>query len=341
MPYIRLAAAATAIFSLLALSSCISTETIESPAPDTSAQEIVIKLEKPDASDTRADSDFRLRYTARIFSGGSLGGWQFITRKDILEGDESGNQIVFSVPANQTYTIMVFADYIPADFTPNADGIYPDYFYNTSASLNSRLRTTPGSDSGEVSASFFNNDYYDAFFAIEKINKGESEYILDMTLTRATAKVIFRDNSGNEGRASVSVNKVGPRKQIDFLFEPVTSDPASDASSGFDDLKLESTPEINDSEKDVFFFYTLADSFNNSQKVFIEFSVDNGDVAGQTFSVSDIPVKANFQTIVSGSFLPAVSDDDPSVPLPPVTVPGDIIVNVSADTNWNQQPMTK
>lgn len=332
------------LVSMFALSSCVSTETVEPSMPGEANSEIVLNLTSEELPLTKADNGYKLRYIARIFSGSSNNVWSYIESKEIIDG-ESNNRIVFSVSPNSNYTLMVFADYIPSNSSKGADGYYPDYFYDTKSNKQSvTMRTTPGSSSTSVSPDFFNNDNYDAFYGIHVLYKEEKEYVVNMTLHRVTAQVVFRDNSGNTGDCNVSVDKLGLRSYLAFDKEPVTTSPgASESNKSLGNIGLTQTSTVNATNKNVFYFYTLADLTTSSQFVSTEFKVTRNGVSSPAISVKEIPVKSNFRTVVAGSFLPSESKSDPSDGdnTDPGAQDGDIILNLSCNYDWEQQPLYK
>lgn len=321
--------------------SCVSTETVEPDLAAKATDEIVLNISSPEDAFTRADNGYKLRYIAKIFQGSTSAAWtSVISRQELIDG-ESNNRIVFKVDPDKDYAIMVFADYIPADYTADANGLYKDYFYNTQSSRKAVMRTTPGSDADALSPLFFNNPNYDAFYGIATFHKEEAEKIVDMTLKRASAQVIFRDNSGLSGSCNVTVNKIGLRKTYDFSLQSQSSTPgASEANRNLGDIAIAETATVGAGNSDIFYFYTLADEITSPQYVSTEFKVTKEGVVSDAVSVKEIPVKSNYRTIVTGQFLPA----DPSTPGPgedETTKAGDIILNLSTDFSWQQEPLSK
>lgn len=341
MPRFKIIPAVAVSLFISFLASCVSTRTEEPETNEDATSPVVLSIQAPAETLTRAGNNFKLRYIARIYSGTSSQSWSLLQRKEIIDGDGAGNKIVFSVPAQNSYTLIVFADYIPSDYTAGSNKLYTDYFYNTAASFSATMRTTPGSDSSAVSPDFFNNENYDAFYGYQVIYKEEAEYKVDMTLNRTTAQVIFRDNSGNTGTAGIAINKLGARKRIDFGESPMTSNPGKEADTALGNFLIDGTAEVNDTDKDLFYFFTLADAVSGPQNVSVEFTANNGSVTGQASNVTSIPVRVNNRTIVSGSFLPSsAKEEEPGLTDPPSTSAGDIILSVTTDTDWNLEPLT-
>lgn len=339
--------ACVAVFATFFLTSCISTEEVHSGTE--ASENLVISLSAPSEAVTRAGSDYKLRYTAKIFQGRDPLKWNSppIDTQEILEGETQNNQIVFQVAPNDYYGIIVFADYIPADATRDSKRSYGDYFYTTSAASSPKrvtVRTTPGSTSTAISPEFFNNPYYDAFFAISPvIDKKEAQYDLKLTLNRITAKVIVRDNSDNIApESAVMVNKLGVIQNFDQ--NTITASGNTDLSGN---ISISDKPQVDYSQRDLFYFYTLADA--SERQVSTSFKVTANDKTSDPFDVTGIPVKANFQTIVSGSFLPASStggnggsgDNNGGSGGDPSTKEGDIILNLSTNYTWEQETLSR
>ena len=322
------------LISVSLLTSCVSTETLEPGNMATSTQEIVLNINTPSEAKTRG-AGYKLRYSAKIYEGTQNIWNKPLERQEIIDG-ESDNQIIFKVPANSNYGILVFADYIPEDSQPNSEGLYADYFYDTTSNSKiSQMRTTPGSANSTVSSDFFNNDYYDAFFGSETFLKGVEEKIVDMTLNRTTAKIIFRDNSDLYGDCSISLNTVSVFNQFYQDDNTIFSSPTTVQTNGI--TFSQSFPE-NTENKDLFFFYTLAEDTNVTHKVKSSFTVTNNGVQSDVFTISDIPVKANYKTIVTGKFLTEDSSDNPGGEEEPQE--GDIILNLTTNFGWEQESLS-
>ena len=316
-------------------SSC-STDKDVSPVGSRETASIIVNVSAPAEPGTKADSGYKLRYIAQIFKGKTVNSWesQPVSRQEIIEGGSDGNQVVFKVDPNEYYIITVFADYIPAGATADAEGRYPDYFYNTTNAKKVIVNTTPGSTSGKVSAEFFNNDNYDCFFVKQEgIYKEAEEYRLSLTLKRAVAKVVLRDKTSNTGDYSVKVNSLGNRTE--FRFETQTTVSGAEISI---DTPLVQIAGITPDSRDLFYFYTPAALVEgNNEKVSISFSAGSEE-NWLTNTVKDIPVKGNYKTIVTGTFLPDPLEEKPGDDDNP-TKEGDIILDLSTDYEWAQTPL--
>lgn len=321
-----------ALISGTLLSACMSTEVIEPKESSQEVNEIVLSIKTPQEVLTRADNGYKLRYIAKIIKGSNTSAWGNTTpldRQEIIDG-ESNNQIIFKVPAGENYGILVFADYIPADYQRGTNGLYKDHFYNTTNSSKvAIIRTTPGSDKETVSADFFNNDNYDAFYGIKTLRKEIEEVVVDMTLVRTTAKVIFRENT-NTGTGNITLTKLGVQRQ--FYLDSGT---CAFASSTSINVALPNASVVDDDNKDLFFFYTLADTPSPNQTVSTEFKVINNAISSDPFTITKIPVKANYKTIVTSAFL-----SEEETPKEDETKAGDIILNLSANYDWEQEEFT-
>lgn len=333
----------SALAVTLSLTSCVATETLESPGENEKENRIVLHLAPATDGATRADNNYKLRYVAQLFEGEMYNNVSStpLQRSEIIEGEDN-NQIIFNVTPNKYYILFVFADYIPAESQPIA-GLYNDYFYDTHTTAKSvSMLTTPASSATKVSAEFFNNGNYDCFFSRAKLYKEESSYELTMTLKRITAQVSFRDNSTFAAEGTVNVNKLGLRSRYDFNLAQ-TIDPSSTEFNGQRlDINLNEPAQVTSTEREIFYFYTLADEGASGQYVATQFGVNQNGTEGERITVQNIPVRANFRTIVKGSYLKDLSqsqnpgDDKPSEP----SADG-IILNLGVDKNWEQQSLEK
>lgn len=329
---------------LFGMAGCVSTDIIEPSKNKEKEGELILNLSTPDDILTRADNNYKLRFVAKIFEGSSTIGYgEMLQRQEISQGDKSENgvenQMIFKVEPNNDYTLMVFADYIPIESKASSEGFYPDYHYNTNIDYQTRtvmMYTTPKSKMDVVSADFFNNDNYDCFFEMETFEKTELEKIIDMTLKRITSKVIFRDNSDKTDYTNVEIKNITLGNQFAFLNNQATFYDEFNINNA--SLGILPQDKAEDS-KDILYFYTLSNFTTNdrNQKASIEFILTNSANATSTFTVSDIPVKRNYKTIVNGNYLSAFEAD----PLPDTGNTGDIILNVSTENDWELEPLTK
>lgn len=326
------------LFGIAALSSCVSTDTLDMNEIQDTDTGIVLNLYKPDGFDTRADNEnYKLRYIAQIARGSSSNNiGSILSRQEIIDGETETNRVIFKVDPGYDYTIMVFADYLPAETMANSKGHYEDYFYNTTDNEKlCKIRTTPGSDEQKVSPDFFNNDNYDAFFGKHSLHKEAKEEIVNMTLKRITAQVKFNETKVTSGEGEVAINKLSYRKS--FFWETGGTSLSDNPSANLGNIYLSQNSIINGNNQDLFYFYTLAGTTNSSQNVSIEFTVKREALDPKTTTVNEIPVKANYRTIVKGNFMP-LSPEDPPIDEDKT---GNIILNLSTDGNWEQEELSK
>lgn len=325
---------------LLMFSACVSTDVLDSPDDGKVSENIVLDLMSEDRASTKAHDGFTLRYVAKIYQkDGNNWGSAPYDRKEILEGGT--NKIIFSVPANNSYKIILFADYIPSGSEKTGE-CYRDYYYNTVNPLqttNQRfvgIRTNPGDDSQTLSPEFFNNDNYDCFFASTEVYKDQNELVEKITLKRLCAKVYIQDISPNSGECEVTVSKLGVNPRYDYDNNTTTTTPSSTFDTQRFNTLLSDKVNVTADNKELLYFYTLA--YDQSSTVGIEINVNN---AGKTKStkITQIPVRQNYKTIVTGEFvdaspvsdIPGIGDQDPQE--------GDIILDLSVDDNWIQTPL--
>ena len=321
---------------LVFLSSCSSDTGAPSPNEVSKVSEsIVLSLNVEDLS-TRADNSYKLRYVAQIFQGSSSNSWDTPeSRQEIIDGESQQNQIVFKVAADKDYTIMVFADYVPSTSLPT-DGLYNDYFYDThTISKSVSILTTPGNKNNQnISADFFNNEHYDCFYAIETFHKDQYEKVINLTLKRVTSKVVFKDKTGTPGNYTVTVNNLSFRPRLDFGTTYTTTEMSDTEFNKGCNVSL-NVVSVSSESTPLFFFYTLAQTQQKYVKATVTLSTGSNNKKTQ---VTDIPVRSNFQTIVTGDFLPSstIQPGDDSQ-----NKPGDVILNLSTDYSWEQSSLNK
>lgn len=322
--------------------SCVSTETVEPDSPKgQESGEVVINIKAPSDGETRADANYKLRYVAKVFDGGNINNLgNLVMRKEIAGSDVSennvANQIIFKVDPGYSYTILVFADYIPAgnSYTDDAKTMYQDCFYNTSMKFGTTsvpkvvwMRTTPESDAEKLSKDFFFNDNYDCFYGYKSFKKTEDEVVIDMTLERAVALVEFRDISNYTGKYTISIDKkgIGYRPQFNMSPPSITSE-TIEQSLMFDN-------SVATTGQDVLSYYVFADD-SEGQTISATFTVipENGEA--QKFTVNHIPVKRNYKTVVRGSYLEKKAEET-TPPGPDVGKIGDVVLNLSASGDWS------
>lgn len=289
--------------------SCVSTETIE-PLDEEPSEGIVLNLSVREEGATRASSDHKLRYTAKLFYG-SKANYEGSTmqKKEIIEGTSEKNQIIFDVPSSQTYTIVVFADYIP-EANINSSGSNKDQYYNTGI-MNTTIQMlkTPGSTSSTTfSPDFFNNDNYDCFYACVQVNKTDLKVVCDLELKRAVAKVRFVDTSSSSGDFEIGVTKLGHWSSLEPTTDLANMDPGYSSFKSFPEVKLNGKKNFSSSagEKEVMFYYTFANPQSSSTEYnYIKFTATHDNGTTQTFDSGDgkIEIRRNYITTVKGNFL--------------------------------------
>lgn len=327
------------------LTSCVSTETVDCPEPEVKiGDEIVLNLSAPESLTTRAGSDHKLRYIAIIYEGTEKGsGYNFLERKEILEGETEKNTVVFRVAPDNDYKIILFADYIPESYKRDeTTGFYPDCYYDTNkenveASKGIMTMRAFIDKDGETTLNqhCINNDNYDCFsFALENIHKEEEEVVRDPVLTRATAKVRFVSTTGEaEDFQSISFSNLDFYNEFNIF--------AGDASRN-DKFKNSFLEEIsfstmsNPSENELFYFYTLGPNTIKSKNLkTIKFTLNTvSEDKPREITISDyqIPVLKNNITTVKGNFLPGVTVEDPEN-----DGKGDIILHMSTNEKWDNE----
>lgn len=292
-------------FLTIGLSSCISSEVIDMPeSPDSSSNEIVLRVSAPDATKTRSNhTGYKLRYVAKIFSSTSANqatGLTFIAKKEIIEGVVKDNEITFSVTPEYNYTILVFADYIPETNTLT-DGTYGDYFYDTKGTTEEIKFKGTDQTKSNIDLNFFNNDNLDCFSAARTIYKKAERYdIDDLKLERAVAKIRFVDTSNNDlSNVSTTVS------QIAYLqtFQQAADNGVDFKSTKITDIKL--TPKSDNADRELFYYYTLAPKSQTSLQD-LTFKVTSGDNSKEyKLEAGNVPARKNYITTIKSAFVPS------------------------------------
>lgn len=297
--------------SLFLFTACVSTQTEELAQTAEKSGKVVLNISSPDKDKTRAGSDHKLRYTAKLYFGNTATGLTFKERQEIIEGDVADNKIEFEVPTRQSYTILVFADYIPST-SQLSQGSYGDYYYNTQSDNSYTMNFTPQSSANTLTASFFNNDYYDCFSGAVTGQKPETLVEHPMTLKRAVAKVRFADNSGKSGNVSLSVSKLEVYQML--MQSGVMNSASQKKTLSPSDLSVYSSSAISpgsDNLSDILYFYTFAtEGTSTTNNLNCTFTLEGA--SKQTYEVKDIRVQQNYVTTVKGDFLttPLSKNDD-------------------------------
>lgn len=332
-------------FCVAALStSCVNTDIVESAEPQSNETSLlVVNIDTPEPAFTRADQDYKLRYVAKLYQGGRLNSFTtFVERKEIAGDDLSErnnkNQIIFKVEPETYYSLQVFADYVPKDYQ-QSNNCYKDYFYNTSVSSgyekysSIEVYPTPGGGSKSFSTAFFNNDNYDCFFASTSFYKGVEEENVNLELKRTASLVRVEDTSGNIGGVDIKITGIELRDAFD-MESAVSAYPNSYSPN------VTLSKNVTSSDPNLFYFYTLCDALDSNKYVALKFTVTK-DGETKTYNITQIPVKANYKTVVKGEFVSGSTQQQPGGDTNPPSTEGDIVLNLSASTGWEQSEMTK
>lgn len=245
--------------SALLLAACSQTTDIaDYEEANRQSNTISIQCSSPDAFQfpaTRVDEGLQLRYVAKLWSGNAIAANQLKARKELVAKD--GNVITFEAEPG-AYTVAVFADYISADATADANGKYPDKFYDTSSKgdyIEMRaFRDNETKDKLEDPAlTNINNDNYDCFAAKGSFTKEALEYNGKLTLTRAVAKVRVVDNGGDfTGVDKVQITQFSFGWQYSFVSEK--SNVGNSFTFSTTPIELEPSSKT---DRELFYFYTF------------------------------------------------------------------------------------
>ena len=318
------------LLTAMSVSSCSETEIVAFPEGEPQpGKEITLNISAPADASTRATSDHKLRFTAKLFKGkyGSDPKDNFIEKKQAIASEGKGT-IVFSVPQGD-YSVLLFADYIPNSTQADSEGLYEDAYYDTS-SKDEEIRmiafTTNTSSHDLIQKHCINNDNYDCFSAYTGvINKTESVYEENFVLERAVSKV----------RVVSNTPPPSPVTEIKFtrfycfdIFKQYYNTVFCEKT--YENMRLSShtisgmsNPDINE----IFYFYTLAaNNTENLGEISCDIKFQDGETKTLTIPTGTIKVKRKYITTVKGNIL--------SEPIPET---GDIILHLTSDDTWLEQ----
>lgn len=316
------------------ISGCVSSEILDTPASaDQDSDLIIFSVSAPEAIKTRAEHrGYKLRYTAKLFHSSNKSGTdlKFMDKKEILDGAENNNEIIFkSNPDYKHYQILVFADYIPESAALNEEGSYGEYFYKLSNQDENIELIIP------ISENFINNDNYDCFSHKEYVYKEDTEKVeKSFTLNRAVARVRFVDTSSinlnsTENPTTVKISRIAYTECYQQL---------ADSRGNFRNQPVNVTLSEfpNAEERELFYFYLFAGSQANiSSDISFEVTTEGIEPTVSVKAESGtVPVRKNYITTVKGAFLPI-----PPTPNEPEQ-DGDIYIYPSANQSWEQQPIS-
>lgn len=339
-----------ALSLLWGLSSCVMSDTVEPVSESGSKQTVVLDLTAPEALTTRADNDHVLRFTAKLFEGtGNSVDNKTMQRKELIQGEEGEagvvDQIIFELAAGKSYTVQVFADYVPkANKGLADDGGYKDEYYNTRSQdrYYTMLATPQNTNSRDLSLKFFNNDNYDCFSYGEKGVKGETANIHKMVLTRSVAKVRVVDSTNTPGEFGVKISSFKHVYQLVQGDEKTASVPVSFTANNLELYNSKSLAPDEKGETELFYYYTFGTP-NDPTGIKNDFTFTLTGPTGktETYEARNVPVQPNYITKVKGDFFSNVTDTEPEGPgedpgVDPTA--GNIILNISlSNEDWNAE----
>lgn len=342
-----------------AFSSCMVTDTIDYDISEQTGSKVILNL-SPAETETRATANHdghKLRYTAILMRGSkSNTNTTVYIRKELIDGETGDegkqNHLVFDVDPDVTYTLEVFADYIPqnatlqnASFSDKTYQTYGDYYYDTSSTRDVvKMMPTPQNKSThKVAPEFFNNDNYDCFAMVQEFKKTEKNVVINSKLKRIVAKVRYIDKSSNNGTYNVGVSQLGFNNQYVFVND-MSSNAYETSESTFSEIQVATSKQINSAnDKEVVSFYTFTTypEANLDEKVFLTFSTSPSSGEKKSFSTKDIIIKRNNITTVTGEFLSEDKGsqggtDNPNEDFPSLDAEGPVHLYLGIETDeWN------
>lgn len=265
---------------MLTLLACAcSSSAVDSPEPDANAvtEDITLTVSGPGAyafPSSRADdlhTGHQLRFTASLYSSadGQSTDIKIPTAnypddnlvQRIEQLASSGNTIIFrGVPAGY-YFVTLFADYIDAESERDADGRYPDKYYDTHSD---RAYITLLAKDEEI----FNNHNLDCFIysptesydrTFEK--KAGEGLDLNFKLKRCVSRIDVKANSGNENAVKdLTVTSYSVFDNMEILSGTIRAVKTATGKS------IQLAVPKNAESGVLLFYYTLADPDGSSGK---------------------------------------------------------------------------
>ncbi|MDE6578874.1 MAG: hypothetical protein K2K58_11975 [Muribaculaceae bacterium] len=312
------------VSSLLLISAslfagCSQTDIIGSKdSPNLNGDVISLTLSAPEIQ-TRADASHKLRYTAKLLKGNvDKGDIELVQKKQIIEG--ATNTLVFEGVEEGVYTITLFADYIPIATQPDADGVYPDVYYDTSATEDIEMKS--------VGKTIINNDNYDCFGTYIVLTKEAEEKRESISLPRIVSKIRLTEKEpvGAETPTKVSITNFST-----FMSYKLTTGTASNPYNSVykvDGGKWDVSPS-DAASKELFYFYSFSTSNYKDALGQLIFSVEADGLTPVETAIAggDIEIRPNYQITVKGNFIPRKPED-------PLTRTDRILIDVSTISDW-------
>lgn len=315
---------------LILLGGCSSTEIIDSPQePAKKGKSITLSLSSPESTATRAGSDHKLRYVAKLIKGSLDENLEVAERKESIVSEGEETTITFSVEQGK-YTIILFADYIPGSSTKGDDDCYPDSYYDTN--IDGRPQNV------SIQKFEMNNDNLDCFGNVIKVDKGEEEVVENITLFRLVSKIRFVSTTPlaeNQEIDNISYSTISYHKTMNIE----SASQNSGNGAGIEDIDTQYTANKSsnflnpsNSENELFFFYTFANKSGDKACLGqVDFTINfkDGTKRDGNIVTGVIPAKRNSITTVQSDFL---SDE--------TKLTGNIILNLSKPNNWEDNIST-
>lgn len=316
---------------------CTSTEVVD-PSKDyeENVETITLSIACPDANkSTRADNDHILRYSAIMYEGKSIDGTPMLQRQEALAsvGESNPTTITFVVPEGE-YSFAIIGDYIPKGSIPNEEGLYDDVYYDTHTDPTRlfMLSFKNFKDSQKtVENTCINNENYDCFATVIKVNKGKDQVEKDINLPRIVSRISFVSNTEFKDEVEeITFSK------FDFFYQyALISKTGSQSASSSVSMKKATQKSLSlTQENEIFFFYSLASDMKGYQLSNIDFTIKFRDtsIPARSFTTQSIAIQpiSNYKIKVTGPFLSE-----------PVRPEGPIILNLTADTDsWESSSIT-
>lgn len=252
----------------------------------------------------------------------------------------AGNQVIFRNVDPGLYYITVFADYIDANATPDADGCYPDKYYThaRNGTGDARYVYYNLTDASEAGSFFLNNHNLDCFHGrTNQFTKKANESIeRTITLSRRVSQVQVI-HSGSENLSSLKDITVKSFTVYDEYAWPIGLIQNNAPSSVAAEKRVFNTnggytiTPADPASKLLFFHYSFTPDLGNEHPIDpINFSMNPLTEEGYSYGNTDFYTPSN-KIFLNPNIIYKVQADFIDISESPST---NTDIKVTTDTNW-------
>ncbi|MDE6423127.1 MAG: hypothetical protein K2K95_06885 [Muribaculaceae bacterium] len=323
-------------FTLLAFSSCSSTETFPD-RPEERSNLVNLSVSTPDSyifgHTTRADDgNFQLRLKAWLYPLNEDGKAEpDVAPTYTYETLHSDNEttLSFEIDNPGEYCVFVFADYIPVGAEAD-NGHFPDKYYDTTIPGKITIKAAGNDDNIK---DFFNTDNRDCFIGKLAFTKKLNSISKELKLSRPISRVLLTSTADAVEQLIESIDITACSHLDTYNFTIDNTDTVGTVTeTPSDPLKEYGEVKVNPVNKELFYFYTFAGEYADDNRAAlgaISFALnarDNIKLENDTRTVAEGLIKPaqNYKITVNGSkgWISAEAGAD------------DIIVNIDLSTDW-------